>query len=86
MRSVKDLSEDEVASISQSYNSGKSLCSLAGELDLNKSCLSRVLKRRGVTFRPHSIATRKYLCNHNFFTDADTENKVYWLGFITADG
>lgn len=29
---------------------------------------------------------RKYTANHSFFNDIDTEEKAYWLGFITADG
>ena len=29
---------------------------------------------------------RKYTCNDDFFVNIDTEQKAYWLGFITADG
>ena len=29
---------------------------------------------------------RKYRCNHNYFNKIDSEEKVYWLGFISADG
>lgn len=29
---------------------------------------------------------RKYLVDDNFFSVIDTEQKAYWLGFITADG
>jgi len=30
--------------------------------------------------------SRKYLLDESFFNDIDTEQKAYWLGFITADG
>lgn len=29
---------------------------------------------------------RKYDVNKEYFTDIDTENKAYWLGFLWADG
>src|SRR5690349_15666239 len=29
---------------------------------------------------------QKYSLNHDFFSSVDTEEKAYWLGFITADG
>ena len=29
---------------------------------------------------------RKYVIDHHFFDEIDTEEKAYWLGFITADG
>ena len=28
---------------------------------------------------------RKYSINKNYFDAIDTENKAYWLGFISAD-
>lgn len=30
--------------------------------------------------------SRKYLLDESFFNDVNTEQKAYWLGFITADG
>ena len=30
--------------------------------------------------------TRKYVIDHHFFDVINTEEKAYWLGFITADG
>lgn len=27
-----------------------------------------------------------YYCNYNFFKNIDTEDKAYWLGFLSADG
>jgi len=36
---------------------------------------------------PNSIGNaRKYKVNHNFFDIIDTENKAYWVGFLSADG
>lgn len=33
-----------------------------------------------------SVTGRFHLFNENFFTNIDTEEKAYWLGFIFADG
>lgn len=32
------------------------------------------------------MAENKYTCNDRFFENIDTEEKAYWLGFVTADG
>lgn len=32
------------------------------------------------------MKTRKYSFNENYFNNIDTEEKAYWLGFISADG
>lgn len=43
--------------------------------------------RRGEDLRPLEWrGTRKYDIDHHFFDEIDTEEKAYWLGFITADG
>jgi hypothetical protein len=43
---------------------------------------------RGEELRPlpPRETTRKYAIDHHFFDQIDTEEKAYWLGFITADG
>ena len=43
---------------------------------------------RGEKLRPLPPrgTTRKYAVDHHFFDVIDTEEKAYWLGFITADG
>lgn len=35
---------------------------------------------------PPQARPRKYVIDHHFFDVIDTEEKAYWLGFITADG
>lgn len=34
----------------------------------------------------HPEEFRKYSANYNYFDNIDSEDKAYWLGFITADG
>lgn len=49
------------------------------------ACISE-LKRRGIATRTNSQTHRKYKVNETFFDNIDTEEKAYWLGFLTADG
>jgi|SRR5437660_9429602 len=44
------------------------------------------LKQQGIEPRTNSEAHRKYSLNEAFFEKIDTEDKAYWLGFLTADG
>lgn len=47
------------------------------------TCLA-ALRRSGLQPRPiHTY--RKYHCNEGFFDCLNSETKVYWLGFLTAD-
>ena len=48
------------------------------------TCLKE-LKRRGIKSRD-SQSYRRLPIDENFFEKIDTEEKAYWLGFITADG
>jgi hypothetical protein len=44
------------------------------------------LKQRGITPRGRSEAHRRYAVDEAFFDVINTEEKAYWLGFLTADG
>lgn len=50
-----------------------------------RSC-RKALKIRGFSARSYSEVHRKYSVDESFFDRIDTEEKAYWLGFITADG
>jgi hypothetical protein len=47
---------------------------------------SIVLTRGGAHGGSGSGGPRKYSLNDDYFTEIDTAEKAYWLGFITADG
>lgn len=49
------------------------------------TCLN-VLKRNNIDARSSSEALRHYAVDESFFDVIDTEEKAYWLGFLTADG
>lgn len=44
--------------------------------------------RNGVPLRPirDQVVRNSYTYDHEFFSSVNTEEKAYWLGFITADG
>jgi hypothetical protein len=44
------------------------------------------LKQRGIKPRGRSEARRVYAIDETFFNVINTEEKAYWLGFLTADG
>ena len=43
------------------------------------------LKKLGLC-RSNKQNSRKFTVNHNYFSNINTEQKAYWLGFIYADG
>jgi acylphosphatase len=53
-------------------------------------CLSREKSAKTLSAwrraNPLSGNARKYDVNHSYFDTIDSEDKAYWLGFITADG
>jgi len=51
----------------------------------NATCIN-VLKQRGIMIRTRSEALRRNALDESFFDSIDTEDKAYWLGFLTADG
>ena len=52
--------------------------------------ISEILGRspNAVKLKAERIGMKKYpyYCDYHFFDEIDTEEKAYWLGFITADG
>lgn len=61
--------------------------------DKSPSTIYGILKRLGVKTRKHfelndeqTIKRRKFSLNDNYFTQIDTLEKAYWLGFLYADG
>ena len=65
------------------YLQGKTLNQIKYELQVDPGKLSKYLKSNGVKIErlPH-----KKKINKNIFEVINTEEKVYWLGFLYADG
>ena len=48
--------------------------------------IQRILTEEGITLRSHRDSTKKYEYDETYFSQIDTPDKAYWLGFIYADG
>src|SRR5947209_1873680 len=68
------------------YLAGVTLEEAAARFGYSPGTVINVLKRRAITRRSLSEAQRRYAVDESFFDYIDTEDKAYWLGFLTADG
>ena len=59
-------------------------------MEMTTSEISEILHRttNAIKLKAERMGMKKspYHCNYHFFENIDTEEKAYWLGFITADG
>ena len=77
---------DQIQDMLTSYEQGESLNKIAQRYRTSYQVLSALLKKHGLILRSHSEEMRRHTCNHSYFHDIDSEDKAYWLGFLTADG
>lgn len=68
------------------YLEGKTLVETAAISGYSATACFNALKRRGIPSRSSAEQRRRYSLDQTFFDVIDTEQKAYWLGFITADG
>jgi hypothetical protein len=72
--------------IDQRYLDGLNAVEIAEELGCCPETVYNLLKKHNIPRRPRELSLRKYNLDVNFFSKIDTEEKAYWLGFVTADG
>lgn len=68
------------------YLKGASPEEAAGKFGYSRQACWGALRRAGVKTRTKSEARRKHPLDEGFFDSIDSEEKAYWLGFVTADG
>lgn len=69
------------------YNSGRTIKSIANELNIQEKTISTYLDKNNIKKRNCNFDFIKdTYVNSNYFSIIDTEHKAYWLGFIYADG
>lgn len=59
-----------------------SITKCANKFNINRQTLAKHLNILNI----HEDRRKKYKIDSNFFNVIDTEEKAYWLGFLTADG
>ncbi len=79
------MTSDERDFAVELYLSGVSLGECAIVLEHTKQSIWALLKRRGIPRRA-SGGTKRCTVDDAFFDTIDSEEKAYWLGFISADG
>lgn len=77
------IEENEIL---EDYLSGISLRKLEKKYHHSKSTIAKMLREKGVEIRTVKETSRKYFCNDNYFSNINTSEKAYWLGFMFADG
>lgn len=64
----------------------KSIKATAKYFNVNEKTIARRCKEYGITSSVGSQGARKHFCNNFYFSNINSEEKAYWLGFIFADG
>ena len=69
------------------FEAGNSILSIAKEIGLAESTISKYLHSQGVQIDGRDKdRSYSYAFDENFFDIIDTEEKAYWYGFLMADG
>jgi hypothetical protein len=81
----KIITDQERQGIVDAYLSGMSMRDAASLYGYSPGVCSFSLDKLGIDRRSRSQASRKYDVDESFFECIDTEEKAYWLGFLSAD-
>jgi hypothetical protein len=84
-RKTRQYTEEDVKDIIDFYNDGVSIAEIAEVYSHCTESISKLLKSNNIEVKIKR-GLRKYNFNEQYFDEIDTEEKAYWLGFISADG
>lgn len=82
----RDFTSEETEGMVALYESTHSLREVAAQFSCARRAVKRALRGAGVAVESKQGRKRQYQCDESFFDHIDTEDKAYWLGFLTADG
>lgn len=82
----RKLSDKQEIMICREYIKGAYGTKLSKKYKVSNWVIYNTLKKYNIKKRSPKELHRKYYCDFHFFNKIDTEEKAYWLGFITADG
>ncbi|MDS7057089.1 hypothetical protein NXG04_07305 [Klebsiella pneumoniae] len=84
------LTKEQELEIVERYNNGDSIRKIAEDYPVGRTSIGYVLQRHNVKMKgkgnSYGYTNKKYTINQDYFSEIDTEEKAYWLGFISADG
>jgi hypothetical protein len=78
--------DEQIEDMTASYERSESVRSIAARYGTSHQVIGPLLKKHSVLLRPNYEAIRRHTCDYAYFRTIDTEEKAYWLGFLTADG
>lgn len=68
------------------YQEGLSCAAISKLCNCSANNIYAILKKANIPTRSLAEAATKYSLNHQYFTNIDSEEKAYFLGFLFADG
>ncbi len=77
---------DELQDMVMSYQRGETAQSIAKRYGTSHQVILPLLAKQGIVLRTSKEAHKKQTCDERYFQVIDTEEKAYWIGFLTADG
>lgn len=80
------LTEAQIDEAVEQYCNGASSIALGERYGCSYPVILRHVRKAGRHVRDGSEAARKCELNQAFFDEIDSEEKAYWLGFLSADG
>lgn len=84
---MRKLEQNEIDQILHLYCKEKySISKLKTLFKLQFGDIKKILVDNGVTTRSQRESRKTYVYNEDYFSEIDTKDKAYWLGFIYADG
>jgi plasmid stability protein len=78
--------EKEVQEIITAYLSGEGVTAISKRYHVNHNSVTSKLKEYNIIIRTNAENRRTCECDYHYFQVIDTQEKAYWLGFLTADG
>lgn len=80
------IPEDIMNKIIKEYKDGLSMNKISKKYPYSYDKIRDSIKEKNIKIRNNASYARKYYCNSDYFSEIDSEEKAYWLGFIFADG
>src|SRR5712692_5369386 len=77
---------EELQDMVTSYQQDESAHSIAKRYGTSHQVILPLLVKQGIVLRTSKEARKKQTCDELYFQVIDTEEKAYWMGFLTADG
>ena len=83
MKRLIELTETQELDLCERRESGEARKDLIKEFGVSDREYKKIILKHGGVIKSK---VQKYNFNENYFENIDTEDKAYFLGFITADG